>query len=91
MIALVQAVEGKNERGIKLSVIGFNMIGALMVSNPWTVILEGNIDLSILISAVTNLFGYGEHFFSLEVQNVHLFHTFISSFSFDILICILFG
>lgn len=63
MIALVQALEGKNEKGIKLSVIGFNMMGALMVSNPWTVILGGNIDLSIMISVVINLFGYGDQFF----------------------------
>lgn len=77
MIALVQAVEGNNERGIKLSVIGFNMMGALMVSNPWTVILEGNIDLSIMINAITNLFGYGEQFLFSEVQFFYFIHTFI--------------
>ncbi|XP_055299095.1 uncharacterized protein LOC129566849 isoform X2 [Sitodiplosis mosellana] len=51
-------MEAENDKGIKLSAVAFNMIGAVMASNPWAVILGGNIDLSIAITSVANIFGY---------------------------------
>lgn len=83
IIGTIQVL-GKNARnGIEIFALGHNVMGSLMASNAWTVVLGGNIDLSITISVIVNLLGCGEihlkyssHFRYLSISIVMFIRAF---------------